>query len=158
MTSTLPRAASQVQLALAAAGVQAEVRELSESTRTAAEAADALGCTVAAIANSLVFLADGSPLLVMTSGAHRVDEARLAERLAVQRISRASAEQVRAASGQVIGGVAPVGHPEPLSTIIDETLAQHHPIWAAAGTPRTVFATSFDELVRMTNGRVLPVT
>lgn len=130
------------------------MRELSDSTRTAADAAAALGCEVGAIANSLVFLADGEPLLVMTSGAHKVDVVALAQRLGVGKISRATPEQVRAATGQVIGGVAPIGHPAPLTTVVDEALRDYPQLWAAAGTPHTVFALTFDDLVVLTGGRV----
>lgn len=157
MSSTLPASAHNVQQALLAAGIDAEVVELPDSTRTAVEAATAVGCDVGAIANSLVFLADDEPLLVMTSGAHRVDVTALAQRLGKQRIRRASAEQVRAATGQAIGGVAPVGHPSPLETVVDEDLAGHDTIWAAAGTPHALFRTTFPELVRLTQGTVLSV-
>ncbi|WP_433023221.1 aminotransferase class I/II-fold pyridoxal phosphate-dependent enzyme [Kribbella sp. CA-294648] len=158
MTSPLPRAAVHVQQRLASLGIPTEVRELTDSTRTAAEAAAALECEIGAIANSLIFMADGEPLLVMTSGAHRVRERALADRLRVGAINRASADLLREVTGQAIGGVAPVGHPEPLTTVIDESLELYDPIWAAAGTPRTVFSTSFEELVRVTGGRILPVT
>ncbi|GAA3572267.1 YbaK/EbsC family protein [Amycolatopsis ultiminotia] len=147
----------QVQEALDAAGAAGRARQLPRSTRTAAEAAEALGCPVGAIANSLVFLADGSPLLVLTSGAHRVEVGALAVRLGREEIRRATPDQVRAATGQVIGGVAPVGHPAPLETVVDEHLAEYDPLWAAAGTPNAVFPTTFDELVRITGGRVAAV-
>nr|WP_157551623.1 YbaK/EbsC family protein [Kineosphaera limosa] len=150
----MPRAARKVQDALDASGQEFDVRELSDSTRTAADAAAALGCEVGAIANSLVFLADGEPLLVMTSGAHKVDVVALAQRLGVGKISRATPEQVRAATGQVIGGVAPIGHPAPLTTVVDEALRDYPQLWAAAGTPHTVFALTFDDLVVLTGGRV----
>jgi prolyl-tRNA editing enzyme YbaK/EbsC (Cys-tRNA(Pro) deacylase) len=151
-----PRVAA-VAAALHEAGAVGEPLELPASTRTAAEAAAALGCDVGAIANSLVFLADGEPLLVMTSGAHRVATAALAARLGVGRIERAAPEQVRAATGQPIGGVAPVGHPSRLPTVVDTLLQQHDRIWAAAGTARSVFPTTFAELVRITNGRTADV-
>lgn len=128
-----------------------------DSTRTAAEAAAALGCEVGAIASSLVFMADGEPLLVMTSGAHRVDTQALAHTLGKQKIKRASADQVRAATGQAIGGVAPVGHPAPIETVVDEDLRQFDQIWASAGNPNSVFATTFDELCRITGGSPAPV-
>jgi len=146
-----------VAAALRAAGALGEPRELPASTRTAAEAADALGCEVGAIANSLVFLADGEPLLVMTSGAHRVDTVALAARLGVDRIRRADPDRVREATGQPIGGVSPVGHPSPLPTVVDVTLAGYDRIWAAAGTANAVFPTTFGELVRITSGRPLDV-
>lgn len=130
---------------------------LPDAAHTAPLAAAALGIEVGAIANSLVFWSDDEPLLVMTSGAHRVDTAALATRLGRGSIVRASAEQVRAATGQAIGGVAPVGHPSPLITIIDPDLAAFPEIWAAGGTPETVFPMTYDELVRLTGGTVTKV-
>lgn len=153
MTDPLPERVAVVAAALRDAGATGVPQVLPVSTRTAAEAATALGCDVGAIANSLVFLADGEPLLVMTSGAHRVDTAALAERIGVGRIRRADPEAVRAATGQVIGGVAPVGHPSPLPTIVDIALRQYDRVWAAAGSADSVFPTAFDELVRITGGR-----
>jgi prolyl-tRNA editing enzyme YbaK/EbsC (Cys-tRNA(Pro) deacylase) len=133
-------------------GVAGEVRELPSPAPTAATAAEQLGCEVGAIANSLVFAADGEPLLVMTSGAHRVDTERVAKFLGVPDVSRASARSVREWTGQPIGGVAPVGHPAPVRTLVDTWLARYEVVWAAAGHPHTVFPTSFDELVRITSG------
>lgn len=144
--------------ALARAGAEGEVRELAESARTAAQAAAALGCPVGAIANSLVFLADGEPVLVLTSGAHRVDTDVLARGLGVERVGRASPEQVRAATGQAIGGVAPVGHPRAVRTVVDRALAAHPVVWAAGGTPHTVFPTSYDELRRICAAEPVDVT
>jgi prolyl-tRNA editing enzyme YbaK/EbsC (Cys-tRNA(Pro) deacylase) len=132
-------------------GVAGSVRVRPESASTAAAAASQLGCEVGAIANSLVFAADGEPLLVMTSGAHRVDTSRVAS-LAGAVVSRADARSVRAWTGQVIGGVGPVGHPAPIRTLVDVWLAKYDVVWAAAGHPHTVFPTSFDELVRITRG------
>jgi prolyl-tRNA editing enzyme YbaK/EbsC (Cys-tRNA(Pro) deacylase) len=133
-------------------GVAGAVRVLPESASTAAAAAAQLGCEVGAIANSLVFAADGAPLLVMTSGAHRVDTARVASLIGAAVVSRADARSVRAWTGQVIGGVGPVGHPAPIRTLVDVWLAKYDVVWAAAGHPHTVFPTSFDELVRITGG------
>lgn len=141
-----------VAAVLSAADLDAEIVVLAEPAPTAAAAAAQLGCEVGAIANSLVFEADGEPVLVMTSGAHRVDTALLAERHQWGRLGRASAEFVRAHTGQPIGGVAPVAHPAPLRTLVDEWLAGHQTVWAAAGHPSTVFATTFDELLRITGG------
>jgi prolyl-tRNA editing enzyme YbaK/EbsC (Cys-tRNA(Pro) deacylase) len=132
--------------------VAGQVRELPESAPTAAAAAAQLGCEVGAIANSLVFDADGSPLLVMTSGAHRVDTARVALLAGASSVSRADARSVRAWTGQPIGGVGPVGHPVPIRTIVDNWLSRHPVVWAAAGHPHTVFPTSFAELLRITSG------
>jgi prolyl-tRNA editing enzyme YbaK/EbsC (Cys-tRNA(Pro) deacylase) len=133
-------------------GVPGEVRELPESAPTAAAAAAQLGCEVGAIANSLVFSADGAPLLVMTSGAHRVDTARVARLIGVSAVQRADARSVRAWTGQAIGGVGPVGHPAPIRALVDTWLEKYDVIWAAAGHPHTVFPTSFAELVRITGG------
>lgn len=149
--------AVRVAAALRAAGVAGEVRELDGSARTAKEAAASLGCAVGAIANSLVFLDGDRPLLVLTSGAHRVALARLAERLGAAAIVRADPDQVRAATGQPIGGVAPVGHPSPLRVLIDPTLREHETIWAAAGTPHAVFPTTFEELARITGAEEVAV-
>ena len=136
---------------LRASGIGGDVRWFDDATPTAAHAAEALGVEVGAIANSLIFTLDGEPVLVLTSGAHRVDTAWLGERLG-GRLRRADAATVRAATGQVIGGVAPVGHPAPVRTFVDTALAAYPEIWAAAGHPHTVFPTSFDELVRLTGG------
>ena len=133
-------------------GVPGEVRELPESAPTATAAAAQLGCEVGAIANSLVFSADGAPLLVMTSGAHRVNTDRVARLIGVSAVRRADPTSVRAWTGQAIGGVAPVGHPAPIRTVVDTWLEKYDVIWAAAGHPHTVFPTSFAELVRITDG------
>ena len=133
-------------------GVLGEVRELPESAPTAASAAAQLGCEVGAIANSLVFSADGAPLLVMTSGAHRVDTGRVAALTGVSAVQRADARSVRTWTGQPIGGVGPVGHPSPIRTLVDTWLEKYDVIWAAAGHPHTVFPTSHAELIRITSG------
>jgi prolyl-tRNA editing enzyme YbaK/EbsC (Cys-tRNA(Pro) deacylase) len=133
-------------------GAGGEVRELPEAAPTSATAAAQLGCEVGAIANSLIFAADGEPLLVLTSGAHRVDTAKIAAQLGVTKVKRADPEFVRAATGQPIGGVSPVGHPRPVRTLVDKWLAQHDVVWAAAGHPHTVFPTSYEELIRITGG------
>ncbi len=131
-------------------GATGSVRVLPDAARTAQQAADALGCPVGAIANSLVFDADGSPVLILTSGAHRVDTVLVGRALGVRELRRASADFVRAHSGQAIGGVAPVGHPLPLTTYLDRALAAHRIIWAAAGHAHAVFDTSYDELRALT--------
>ncbi len=133
-------------------GVPGEVRELPESAPTAASAAAQLGCEVGAIANSLVFSADGAPLLVMTSGAHRVNTDRVAALVGASAVQRADAQSVRTWTGQAIGGVGPVGHPAPIRTLVDSWLDSCDVIWAAAGHPHTVFPTSYAELIRITNG------
>jgi prolyl-tRNA editing enzyme YbaK/EbsC (Cys-tRNA(Pro) deacylase) len=146
-----PRVA-EVERLLRAAGASGEVRHLPNSARTAASAAAQLGVEVGAIVNSLVFDVGGDPLLVLTSGAHRVDEAQVAALLGVPALTRATPEFVRRHTGQAIGGVAPVGHPEPIGTLVDIELARHEQIWAAAGHPHTVFPTTYDELLRLTGG------
>jgi prolyl-tRNA editing enzyme YbaK/EbsC (Cys-tRNA(Pro) deacylase) len=128
------------------------MRVLPDAVSTAAAAAAALGVEVGQIANSLVFDADGAPLLVLTSGAHRVDTGKVAVLVGAERVRRASPEFVRAATGQVIGGVAPVGHPAPLRTLVDRALAQYDEIWAAGGVAHAVFPSTFDELVKVTGG------
>lgn len=153
----LPTRSRLVHDALRASGIAGDIVVLPDAAATAALAAAALGVEVGAIANSLVFWSDGEPLLVMTSGAHRVDTAALAERLGRTRITRATPEQVRDATGQAIGGVAPTGHPAPITTIVDEDLARYPEIWAAGGTPHTVFPLTYDELVRLTGGTVAKV-
>jgi len=151
MTETLHRNVVRVREALAELGITGEVRQLADSTRTAREAAEALDVPVGAICSSLVFLLDGEPLLVLTSGAHRVDTDMLGTELGGT-ITRADADAVRAATGQPIGGVAPVGHPAPLRTVVDVALEEFETVWAAAGHPHAVFPTSFAELVRVTGG------
>jgi prolyl-tRNA editing enzyme YbaK/EbsC (Cys-tRNA(Pro) deacylase) len=144
--------AEKVAGALRELGVDGQVIELSEAAPTAATAAAQLGCEIGAIANSLVFSADGAPLLVLTSGAHRVDTRRVAGLIGAAKVKRADPEFVRAATGQVIGGVAPVGHPAPLRTLVDTWLDKYDVVWAAGGHAHTVFPTSFAELVRITGG------
>ncbi|WP_028046405.1 YbaK/EbsC family protein [Cellulomonas sp. URHE0023] len=153
----LPVRSRLVATALADAGVVGLVRELPDSARTAAEAAAALGVEVGAIANSLIFWADDAPLLVLTSGRHRVDTATLAATLGKAHVARATPDQVRTATGQAIGGVAPLGHPTPVETVVDVALEDYPQVWAAGGTPHTVFPTTFEELVRVTHGRPLVV-
>ncbi|MGN9775615.1 YbaK/EbsC family protein [Micromonospora sp. H33] len=133
-------------------GTPSAVRLLPDAVHTAAAAAEALGVEVGQIANSLVFEADGVPLLVLTSGAHRVDTAGLAASIGVTRLRRATPEFVREHTGQVIGGVAPVGHPRPLRTLVDTALGTYDEIWAAGGVPRAVFPTTYPELLRVTGG------
>jgi prolyl-tRNA editing enzyme YbaK/EbsC (Cys-tRNA(Pro) deacylase) len=144
--------AVRVAETLQALGVSGQVRELPEPAPTAATAAAQLGCEVGAIANSLVFRADDAPLLILTSGAHRVDTSRVAALTGAALVRRADPEFVRAATGQVIGGVAPVGHPQPLRTLVDVWLDKYDVVWAAAGHAHTVFPTSFTELIKITGG------
>ncbi len=150
-----------MQRALLERSAQGELRLLEESARTAVLAAAALGVEVGAIANSLVFAVpvDGTrrAVLVMTSGAHRVDPPKLAARLGVMTLERATPEFVRAETGFAIGGVPPLGHSQPLQTVIDEALAAYPVLWAAAGHPRAVFSTDYSELVRLTSGEPMAV-
>jgi len=148
---------AKVAAALREHGVAGEIVVLPESAPTAAAAAEQLGCEVGAIANSLVFDADGAPLLVLTSGAHRVNTDLVARLIGATRVRRATPEFVRQATGQAIGGVAPVGHPAPLRTLVDKWLARHERVWAAGGHPHTVFPTTFEELVRITGGTPVEV-
>jgi prolyl-tRNA editing enzyme YbaK/EbsC (Cys-tRNA(Pro) deacylase) len=142
----------RVRAALHAGGADGEVRVLADSARTAPEAAAALGVPVGAIVKSLVFAADGEPVLVLASGDHQVDTARVAAALGVGAVRRADPDLVRAATGFPIGGVAPVGHPGKLRTVVDTHLASYDVLWAAAGTPHAVFPTTYDELVAITGG------
>ena len=130
----------------------ARMTVLPDAVTTAAAAAAALGVEVGQIANSLVFDADGDPLLVLTSGAHRVDTGKVAALIGARRVRRASPDFVRAATGQAIGGVAPVGHPAPLRTLVDRDLARYDEVWAAGGIPHAVFPTSYEELLAVTGG------
>jgi prolyl-tRNA editing enzyme YbaK/EbsC (Cys-tRNA(Pro) deacylase) len=151
-----------VRLALAGLGLHGDIREFSASTRTSADAAAAIGCSVAQIAKSLVFRAkpSGRAVLVMASGANRVDEAKIAVLLG-EAIGKADAEFVRAETGFAIGGVAPIGHDRgtaaPLRTFIDADLMAFSEIWAAAGSPNSVFRLAPDELVRATGGQIAEV-
>ncbi|MBB5789447.1 YbaK/EbsC family protein [Jiangella mangrovi] len=151
----------RVRAALTEAGATSAaegVVVLPDSAPTAAAAAEQLGCEVGAIANSLIFDCDGAPLLVLTSGAHRADVAVLARAAGAATVGRADPTFVRTHTGQPIGGVAPVGHPAPVRTLVDVWLAEHDEIWAAAGHPHSVFPTTFDELVRVTGGTPVDVT
>jgi prolyl-tRNA editing enzyme YbaK/EbsC (Cys-tRNA(Pro) deacylase) len=143
---------SRVAEAVAAAGIEPKIRILDADAKTAVAAAEQLGCEVGAIANSLVFDCDGEPLLVMASGAHRVDTDHLARVLDATAISRANPQLVRAATDQVIGGVAPTGHPGRLRTVVDETLARYPVIWTAAGTADSVMPLTYDQLLAVTQG------
>ena len=131
-------------------GGTGEIVILPDSVHTAALAAEALGCEVGAIANSLLFDADGAPVLILTSGAHRVDTTATAARIGVPALKRATPEFVREHTGNVIGGVSPLGHPAPVPTWLDVELRRYDEIWAAAGHPAAVFSTTYDELLAMT--------
>jgi prolyl-tRNA editing enzyme YbaK/EbsC (Cys-tRNA(Pro) deacylase) len=150
--STVTGPVDRVLAALRDGGVDAEVRRFDEPVPTAAAAAAALDCEVGAIANSLVFDADGAPLLVLASGAHRVDTGKLAALVGAAKVRRATPEFVLAATGQEVGGVAPVGHPAPLRAVVDVDLAAFSLLWAGGGDHHTMFSVTYEELVRVTGG------
>ena len=152
------RNVNRVEAALARAGLSTEIREFEASTRTAKDAAAALGCPVGSIANSLVFMADGKAILVLSSGSHRVATNFVASVIGATDVRPAKPDEVRRATGQAIGGVAPVGHPEPLPTYVDKALRRYETIWASAGTPHTVFPTTFADLQRVTAATEITVT
>ena len=130
---------------------------LPDSVHTAVLAAEALGCEVGAIANSLLFDADGTPILILTSGAHRVDTEKAAALIDVPVLRRAKPEFVKEHTGQVIGGVSPIGHPAPVPTYLDPWLRKYDVVWAAAGHPAAVFSTTYDELLDMTGATEIDV-
>ncbi|MEV5002978.1 YbaK/EbsC family protein [Nocardioides sp. LML1-1-1.1] len=140
-----------------ARGGVGEIVILPDSVHTAALAAEALGCEVGAIANSLLFDAGGAPVLILTSGAHRVDTALVATTTGHGPLRRASPDFVREHTGQVIGGVSPIGHPAPVPTYVDPWLARHEVVWAAAGHPAAVFSTTYDELLALTGATPVEV-
>lgn len=139
-----------VQNALTAAEAKGQVIVLPDATTTAEQAAAALGVDIGQIVKSLIFDADGGPLLVLTSGVNRVDTAKVAKQFGYTSVKRATPEFVKEHTGQPIGGVAPLGHPKPIPTIVDTALAAYDVIWAAGGIPHAVFPTTYDELVRIT--------
>lgn len=147
----------RVQEALAERGVATRIVETLEGSPTAATAAAQLDIEVGQVCNSLVFNADGGPLLILASGGHKVDLDRVARELGFESIHRPDADFVREFTGQPIGGVAPVGHPAAIRTIVDTHLANWEVVWAAGGHPHYVFPTSFDELVSITRGEPLDV-
>lgn len=155
-------AVTRVLAALTDAGLDPRVRHLPDAVRTAQAAADALGITPSEIANSLIFQgvhADGTvePILVLASGGHRVDTSRVADLLGLAALDRADAAWVKERTGFVIGGVAPVGHLHPLRTVVDVDLGRFAEVWAAAGHSHSVFATTYDELLRITGGEAMEV-
>jgi prolyl-tRNA editing enzyme YbaK/EbsC (Cys-tRNA(Pro) deacylase) len=141
--------------AAAVLGHPVEVRRFPEGTKTAQDAARAIGCDVAQIVKSLVFIADDRPLLALTSGANRVDTARLGDLAAAVEVRRATPEEARSATGFAVGGTPPFGHPEAVVTFMDRDLESHGEIWAAAGTPDAVFRTTPRELRRSANAQVV---
>lgn len=152
------RSVEAVTVALTRAGLDSTVRHMECSTRTAQGAAQALGCELGAIVKSLVFMADNEAILVLASGDHRVDASFVAEQMGWGQLRSARPEEVLMATGQPIGGVAPLGHPSPLPTLIDQALSSYPVIWAAAGADQAVFSTTFVDLVRLCQARVLTIS
>jgi Cys-tRNA(Pro) deacylase len=148
----------RVQAALEAAGLTIQVVALSDSARTAHLAAEAIGAQLGSIVKSLVFLADGEPVLVLVAGDRRADPAKLKTLIGARRVMIADAERVKRETGFSIGGVPPVGHLRPLPTWIDRSLARFETVYAAAGHPHAVFPISFEDLVELTNGHVADIT
>jgi prolyl-tRNA editing enzyme YbaK/EbsC (Cys-tRNA(Pro) deacylase) len=155
--SQLPKQAGPVIDAAKGHGLELRVIEFPDGTRTAADAARAVGCDVAQIVKSLVFMADERPVLVLTSGGNRVDLDKVKRHLGAARVRKADADQARAATGFAIGGTPPFGHPAPLDVLIDQDLVELGGVWAAAGTPRHVFEIGADDLVRASGGKVCDV-
>ncbi len=156
--SALSPSAQKIQDLLTSLGFEYNVIEHAESTRTAQEAADRAGCELGQIVKSLIFRGKGSdkPILVLTSGANRVDEKRISE-YAGESISRADADFVRAVTGFAIGGVPPIGHVEKMETYLDEDFLLYQTIWAAAGTPNAIFELKTEDLQKMTGGKIAGV-
>jgi prolyl-tRNA editing enzyme YbaK/EbsC (Cys-tRNA(Pro) deacylase) len=147
---------------LQARGVTGRIVVLPDSVHTAALAAEAVGCEVGAIANSLIFAGtrpdgDDEPVLILTSGGHRVDTDKAAATVGVETLKRATPEFVREHTGQVIGGVSPINHPRPIRTFLDVALQQFDEIWAAAGHPAAIFSTTYEQLRAMTGAREIEV-
>jgi prolyl-tRNA editing enzyme YbaK/EbsC (Cys-tRNA(Pro) deacylase) len=159
MSIQLSASARKVQEALRSMGLPCEVVELPDSTRTAAEAASAVGCKVEQIAKSLVFQgkASGKPIMVIASGGHRVNEKKLRD-LVSEPVKKANADFVRVQTGFAIGGIPPVAHANPIEIYVDEDLLNHDFVWAAAGTPHAVFKLDPSELLRMTGGKTVDVS
>lgn len=152
-----PSAIERFAARAAELGVTVERREFPEGTRTAVDAARAVGCDVAQIVKSLIFCAQGTPVLVLTSGANRVDERRLAEHLEIDHVDKANADDVRRATGFAIGGTPPFGHDTPIRVLCDRDLTTHAQVWAAAGTPSTVFPIAPQQLLEVTGAEVVDI-
>mgnify|MGYP003111282205 CR=1 FL=1 len=157
MAVQFPEPVDRVKHALNALGAKDTVTVFDSTVPTAAAAAAALGCDVAAITNSLVFDLEGTPLLILASGAARVDVRKVAEQLGTGRIRRASPGFVLEHTGQEVGGVAPVGHPEKIKTLLDQSLRIHEVLWAGAGDHHSMFSISYEELRRITEAEEMPV-
>ena len=158
MSEDLPRAAAAVVTAGRSHGLELDVREFPDGTRTAADAARAIGCQVDQIVKSMVFAADNEPVLVLTSGGNRVDVVKVGKQRSAAVVRKADAEEVRAATGYAIGGTPPFGHARHLPVLVDRHLTGFDVVWAAAGTPRHVFPISPGDLVRATGGQVADIT
>lgn len=156
-TEPVPDPVLNVRSALTAAGARDTVRIFEDQVPTAVAAASALGCDVAAITNSLIFEVGGEPLLILASGAARVDTALVADQLGSAKIRRAKPEFVLAHTGQEVGGVAPVGHPRKIRTLLDTSLQEHPVLWAGAGDHNSMFSISYEELARITGAEPLRV-
>ena len=157
MAVLVPEPVARVKHALTALGAEDTVTVFDSKVPTAAAAAATLGCDVAAITNSLVFDLEGAPLLILSSGAARVDVRKVAEQLGTGKICRATPEFVLEHTGQEVGGVAPVGHPEKIRTLLDESLAVHRVLWAGAGDHNSMFSISYEELLRITGAEEMGV-
>jgi prolyl-tRNA editing enzyme YbaK/EbsC (Cys-tRNA(Pro) deacylase) len=153
----IPGPVANVKRALTALGAKDTVTVFDSKVPTAAAAAATLGCDVAAITNSLVFDLGGTPLMILASGAAKVDVHKVAEQLGTGKIRRASPEFVLEHTGQEVGGVAPVGHPEKIRTLLDESLAAHRVLWAGAGDHNSMFSISYEDLHRITGAEEMPV-
>lgn len=149
--------AAKVVAAASAAGLDIDVVEHPDGTRTAEQAAAAVGCEVGRIVKSLVFAVDGTPVLALVAGDNRLDEDKLVAAAEGERAGRADADAVRSTTGFAIGGVPPFGHDTQLATFVDESLLAHDTVWAAAGTPRHVFEIAPQDLVRLSGGRAVPL-
>lgn len=158
MSGTLSSTSRRIQDLLTSLGFNCQVIELPDTTRTAVEAANSVGCRVAQITKSLVFKGKrtGEPILIIASGSNRVNEKRIAEYIG-EPIEKADAEFVRVTTGFAIGGVPPLGHVQEIRTFIDEDLLQHEKIWAAGGTPNSVFQLDAKDLQKMTGGQVVEI-
>jgi len=150
-------ATARVADAARASGLEIEIERFPQGTRTAVDAARAVGCDVAQIVKSLVFMADGAPVVALVSGANRVDPGRLASAMGGSEVRRADGDEARAATGFAIGGVPPFGHATPIAVLVDRDLMAHERLWAAAGLPDAVFAITPADLVRVSGGLVVDV-
>ncbi len=158
MSEDLPRAVGAVVAAGRSLGLELDVREFPSGTRTAADAARAIGCQVDQIVKSLLFVADTDPVLVLCSGGHRVDVVKVGKERSAAVVRKADAGEVRAATGYAIGGTPPFGHARDLPVLVDRHLTGFEVVWAAAGTPRHVFPIAPADLVRATGGQAADIT